>query len=77
VLPKVTVSGDGRMLLLTRTGLSISLSLATLDAVGLIKLDALLRRTGAGELGTATAFVSIFCLFFFLKNCKTRGKKTT
>ena len=50
VEPKVTVSGDGRMLLLTRTGVS----LATLDAVGLIKLDALLRRTGAGELGTAT-----------------------
>ena len=60
MLPKVTVSGDGRMLLLTRTGLSMSLSLATLDAVGLIKLDALLRRTGAGELGTATAFVVIF-----------------
>ena len=43
------------MLLLTRTGLSMSLSLATLDAVGRMKLDPVLRRTGAGELGTATA----------------------
>jgi hypothetical protein len=45
----------GRMLLLTRTGPGMSLSLATLEAVGRMKLDPVLRRTGAGELGTATA----------------------
>ena len=44
---------DGRRLVLTRTGPSPSLSLATLDAVGRIKLEAF-RLTGAGELGTAT-----------------------
>ncbi len=43
----------GRRLVLTRTGLSISLSLATLEAVGRMKLDAF-RRIGAGEDGTAT-----------------------
>lgn len=32
----------------------MSLSLATLDAVGRMKLDPVLRRTGAGELGTDT-----------------------
>lgn len=42
----------GRRLVLTRTGLSISLSLATLEAVGRMKLDAF-RRIGAGEDGTA------------------------
>lgn len=42
----------------------MSLSLATLDAVGRMKLDPVLRRTGAGELGTATAKCAVFGYLF-------------
>lgn len=38
----------------------MSLSLATLDAVGRMKLDPVLRRTGAGELGTDTVKCAVF-----------------
>lgn len=68
------------MLLLTRTGPSRSLSLATLDAVGRMKLDPVLRRTGAGELGTATAKCAVSLVSGIRKKKKRRSimeNKTT
>lgn len=59
---------------MTRTGPPMSLSLATLDAVGRMKLDPVLRRTGAGELGTDTTKCAV-CVFHATRKVKKRKKK--
>lgn len=52
----------------------MSLSLATLDAVGRMKLDPVLRRTGAGELGTDTTKCAV-CVFHATRKVKKRKEK--